>query len=52
MERLFSIPSTKQAREEGGDIVAKTVERPSHLSMEQSIIDYKAQEHPSTMSQQ
>ena len=46
MEISSSIPSTKQDKEEGGDIVAKTVERPSHPPMEQRIIDYKAQEHP------
>ena len=47
-----SIPSTKPAKEEGGDIVAKNVERHSHPHMERHIIDYSNQKPPSTMSQQ
>jgi hypothetical protein len=42
-----SIPSIKQDKEEGGDIVAKNVGRPSHPLLERHITDYKAQEHPS-----
>jgi len=34
MEKSSSIPSTKQAKEEGEDIDAKNVERPSHPPME------------------
>jgi hypothetical protein len=52
MEISSSIPSIKQAKEEGGDIVAKTVERHSHPPMERHIIDYRNQKPPSTTSQQ
>ena len=52
MEISFAIPSTKHVREEEGDIVAKTVGRPSHQPLEQRITDYKAQEHPSMKWQQ
>jgi hypothetical protein len=48
----FSIPSTKPANEEGGDIVAKNVGRHSHTPTEQRIIGYRNQKPPSTMSQQ
>jgi len=48
----FSIPSIKPAKEEGGDIVAKNVGRPSHPLLERHIIDYRNQKPPSTTSQQ
>ena len=51
-EISFSIPSTKPAKEEGGDIVVKNVGRHSHPPMEQRIIGYRNQKPPSTMSQQ
>jgi hypothetical protein len=51
-EISFAIPSTKQAKEEGGDIAVKNVERRSLPHMEQRITDYKAQEYPSMKWQQ